>query len=1240
MDSEEKKYIEIRQVVSGQSANVLVAKTTNNPIYKTSAKTLVGIATALILVFGLISLQDKNSKASLLVPSLSHLISDTLSSTPSLSLDKNNYDSLALASQPTLLNSLASSLYTSVSNFFSSVSRLVSSLLGLTLTPREVVVEPTPVSPVVTNNNSTTTVINQTVTPTQIIRTTNVVERTVEKSVPADISRAEVDLLLNQLQNKLISDMNLKLSNFSSTQSSPISSLYQQIANSQRIDNLYNTNISNPIITGGSITGTSISATSLSAGSLSVSGSATSTSNVGFNITSGCYAISGSCLVTYGDTNVNSFIHSSTTIPKTYTANTYTALQSFNYSSSTIYSSFVTASTTNLVVNGQSFNNLLGSGLLNTSNALTLDTTFLNNTTNSYIHASTTIPKTYTANTFTSLQTFNASASSTGFSANYASFGGTATTTFTQAGFVGVGTTSPSQTFSVLGNGYITGGLGLGKVNTVAGSLETSAGVGVGTILSLRALLNCNSAASALQSDGSGNVNCGNITAIGGTSAGGWTFINPNTVRLATTTDIVGIGTTTPYAKLSLNSGGVGTTTLAIGGVVGQTANLIDIYDSNSNLTSVYTASGKLGIGTTSPGSILSVQGVANFSTATSTFYSTGGINLTGGCFSVNGTCTTDLANAFIHASTTIPKTYTANTFTGLQIFTNSSTTLGSFTYASTTNLVVNGQSFNSLLGSGLLNTSNALTLDTTFLNNTTNSFIHASTTIPKTYTANVFSALQTFAYSSSTSYTSFNTASTTNLIINGSSFNNLLGSGLKLTSNALTLDTSVANTWTALQQFGNASTTLSSAYSAFFGGTATSTFNLSGQLSLANTAINSILSINSAGLVVGTSTPTFGNFNATSTVATSTISTGGFTVGTSQFVVQENSGNVGVGTTTPQYLLNSSSATAPQLALSAGAGVAQWTFRNAGGNLYLSTTTVAGTSTTTVAALNINGTTGTATFGDGTYKIDVGTVDPPYIIDGTRYATYLSGMVGVKEEVTGVVKLSRTGTTGDFSYTIDFNTQSIGSDLWIFSKVTDWGQSMEKLIVLTSASHPQAKVWYTKDPNSNKLTIYGNGNFEVSYRLTAPRFDSDGFLNRPLDQDGGGFHPNDANFSARQAAASSDIIILNNNPDSTNNSISDFLASVYGEIRQGVLAFAKLIVDNLTVKNVEVQEALILHSQNGSCFKVNVNNEGGLNSTSVPCPNVVTPTSTSTQTASPENTASTTDTSTSSPVVQTTPAP
>ena len=51
--------------------------------------------------------------------------------------------------------------------------------------------------------------------------------------------------------------------------------------------------------------------------------------------------------------------------------------------------------------------------------------------------------------------------------------------------------------------------------------------------------------------------------------------------------------------------------------------------------------SGNVGIATTSPGSLLSVGNTTgiNFGTATSTFSSTGGINLTNGCFAILGVC-------------------------------------------------------------------------------------------------------------------------------------------------------------------------------------------------------------------------------------------------------------------------------------------------------------------------------------------------------------------------------------------------------------------------------------------------------------------------------------------------------------------------------------------------------------------------------------------------------------------------
>lgn len=85
------------------------------------------------------------------------------------------------------------------------------------------------------------------------------------------------------------------------------------------------------------------------------------------------------------------------------------------------------------------------------------------------------------------------------------------------------------------------------------------------------------------------------------------------------------------------------------------------------------------------------------------------------------------------------------------------------------------------------------------------------------------------------------------------------------------------------------------------------------------------------------------------------------------------NGGNLGIGTTTPQWLLNPMSSSASQLSLSAGAGIGQWAFRNAGGNFYLSTTTVAGTATTSVSALSILGSSG---------NIGIATSAPGHLLD------------------------------------------------------------------------------------------------------------------------------------------------------------------------------------------------------------------------------------------------------------------
>ncbi len=148
-------------------------------------------------------------------------------------------------------------------------------------------------------------------------------------------------------------------------------------------------------------------------------------------------------------------------------------------------------------------------------------------------------------------------------------------------------------------------------------------------------------------------------------SAGGDLYLiaslNGNTI-LGTKTDgtalgNVGIGTTSPTANLSVQSNG-NSSPAATFMNSGTGSNQFAIYpyqDGNTYLQHngnvvfspilgtapqfVVSSTGNVGVGTTTPGSLLSVQGIANFTTATTTFQSTGGINLASGCFAVNGIC-------------------------------------------------------------------------------------------------------------------------------------------------------------------------------------------------------------------------------------------------------------------------------------------------------------------------------------------------------------------------------------------------------------------------------------------------------------------------------------------------------------------------------------------------------------------------------------------------------------------------
>ncbi|TSC70215.1 MAG: Cell wall surface anchor family protein, partial [Parcubacteria group bacterium Gr01-1014_46] len=144
---------------------------------------------------------------------------------------------------------------------------------------------------------------------------------------------------------------------------------------------------------------------------------------------------------------------------------------------------------------------------------------------------------------------------------------------------------------------------------------------------------------------------------------------------------------------------------------------------------------------------------------------------------------------------------------------------------------------------------------------------------------------------------------------------------------------------------------------------------------------------------------------------------------GTTNLLTVTYAGYLGIGTSTPQGILTIASTTAPQLTLSAGGGLAQWAFRNAGGNFYLATTTVAGTATSSMSALSIDKTSGTTTV----WALNVNAT-------GSNATSTIEGNLNVKGTLkigTASVFMSELGvhTTGqtDFNFSSDNNSTNFG---------------------------------------------------------------------------------------------------------------------------------------------------------------------------------------------------------------------
>jgi len=206
----------------------------------------------------------------------------------------------------------------------------------------------------------------------------------------------------------------------------------------------------------------------------------------------------------------------------------------------------------------------------------------------------------------------------------------------TSNGNVGIGTTSPASLLSVQGNSYVSGTSFFG--GAITGTSTASFGTTTVTNL-ITTNVSTSTFAGGIQSPYLNLTGtAASSTVSGGFQTAGFSSSNGLTLTggsiLASSVNAL-LGSTT-VSHLTVSN--TGSSTFA-GPITHSTGDLIVARGGSGNLL-LNPYGGNVGIGTSTPGSLLSLGGIANFTTSTSTFYSTiGGINLSGGCFAVNGTC-------------------------------------------------------------------------------------------------------------------------------------------------------------------------------------------------------------------------------------------------------------------------------------------------------------------------------------------------------------------------------------------------------------------------------------------------------------------------------------------------------------------------------------------------------------------------------------------------------------------------
>ena len=545
------------------------------------------------------------------------------------------------------------------------------------------------------------------------------------------------------------------------------------------------------------------------------------------------------------------------------------------------------------------------------------------------------------------------------------------------------------------------------------------------------------------------------------------------TTTASTVAGNFGIGTTSPYAKLSVQAGS---------GDTNQTLFVIASSTSSATTTHfVITNTGFVGIGTTSPGTTLAVAGAGLFN-STLTAFST----ITAPSFTATSTtAVSSFQQLLANASTTL-QNFTFLNATGTQATTTSFfSTTASSTNLYATSLAVGGATLgNTTIGgtlsvsglsslSGGASTTLASIFNTLYIGNTATSTLQGSTTGTSTLQGflNVAGTNSTSTFSGNLAVN--NQATTTSLVVsNNASLGTLAVGGATTLSSTLnvtglaTLANLLSTGSTTLQNFTAVnSTTTNATTTSFFSTTASST-NLYatslavGGATLGNTTVGGTLSVSGlSSLSGGASTTLFSSLGPAyfGSTATSSFSTAGALTLASALAV----GSGGTGATTLTGLLQGNGTSA----ITAVTGTAgQFPYFNGASTLaatstiFLSTGQLVGLGTSTpYSKLSVwGGGTGTGQLFELTNSAS--TTIAKFLDNGTAY---ILGNLGIgttspyrKLSITDTVSTAQAVIAYDSTRYTELQTNSVG-DFIITTQGNDAFLNNDNLWVCTGGACP-----------------------------------------------------------------------------------------------------------------------------------------------------------------------------------------